>query len=792
MRPPHKSIEEPKTTKLVKTQSSTVQKDKMVQKKKDAPAEAIKEAVIGRDDDRRRAERRSNAPLQKQATVTTNDAKRVPKSNGSVSRESKSLPKSKESAYKTKTIQSKPAAKPVSVKRVTVPVRTTRMVIAKPTVAATVSPQNVMNKVHNVTVSSPPAMRRDSREDKVKSRSEKTDVVVARDRMRTRTLDKSEVILLKPKDESTASMETPSPMRIDTSNGSSASQRINVEIRQPVSFEVNFDDEKRKQNNKSPTLVSDDDMAESYEDDFESYESDFEENLSSSEASETQQSHRTERNSSSVGDKSSSESEVGDGSPNAKHPFDVNKMDEELDSGSFEMKPISSARTPRNEKLDVEPQQTWPVTMQHDSGIEVLPGAGSNHLNNSGGPFSSLDINNSKTSDNISDIETEIAVNSLEVAANTSGIKRKNLHSDKVAKLNRRGAELLKKITLDTMNYVLYDCQPIPYDLFMQIYGRNNTAQVSIQTHNTRIDQDTQLDPVDLADVWTQHPPTFFTRHMFANDFSAYKNGCSARSNHDETSTSPLTDCVKQLQKYTMPIRANVNEATHCEINYERLNRFLLSNEITISRLINDKNNNGPTQLNDSIIPDSLGYFAIDLEMPEFEVLRIFASPALPGFLFTLHHEIRGHLYLIGVWNLANAKKPFCLLSSWTAVLCMDIHASARDLVFAGLDDGLVSVICAQYFVFLFSINTLLFVAHSSIAVWDYVEAKYRHPILTMDDTIKRFVPSQVVTPAVENSGVEGVADIGHVIAIRSLHAGADVELLNGYDPMQVGTRQYK
>lgn len=79
-----------------------------------------------------------------------------------------------------------------------------------------------------------------------------------------------------------------------------------------------------------------------------------------------------------------------------------------------------------------------------------------------------------------------------------------------------------------------------------------------------------------------------------------------------------------------------------------------------------------------------------------------------------------------------------------------------------------------------------MFVAHSSIAVWDYVEAKYRHPILTIDDTIKRFVPSQVVTPVVENSTGKGVGDIGQVIAIRSLYVGADVELLNGYDPMQV------
>lgn len=76
----------------------------------------------------------------------------------------------------------------------------------------------------------------------------------------------------------------------------------------------------------------------------------------------------------------------------------------------------------------------------------------------------------------------------------------------------------------------------------------------------------------------------------------------------------------------------------------------------------------------------------------------------------------------------------------------------------------------------------------SSIAIWDYSEAKYWHPPLLITDTIKRFVPSQVVTPVVEHSTTAGVADIGQLVAIRSLYAAIDVELLNGYNSKQVIT----
>lgn len=81
-----------------------------------------------------------------------------------------------------------------------------------------------------------------------------------------------------------------------------------------------------------------------------------------------------------------------------------------------------------------------------------------------------------------------------------------------------------------------------------------------------------------------------------------------------------------------------------------------------------------------------------------------------------------------------------------------------------------------------------MFTLHSSIAIWDYIEANYWHPLLAMNGTIKRFVPCQIVTPVVEKSAAPGIGDMGQIVAIRSLYLSIDVELLNGYNPKQVFT----
>lgn len=660
--PSGKSMDEALNKKKLKSKPSLAQKDKLIEKRKEKPEEMKQGAAIVQADGKS-YEKRANVLIRKGAPPMDkgskrNEGKRVPISNSNTPKNSKTTPKIKENGNMAKIAKAKTGEKVLT--------KSSHVVIAK----SIVSPQNVMNQVHNVTVSSPPQMRRGSHQNNDKSKSQNYENIVSRNRMRTRTLEKSEVILLKPKSESTPSLET------SVSTLITDLQAKNAEIRQPITFEVHFNKHLPQTDTKPDT----EDEEESYADDFESYESDFEDDLSSS---GSLQSIKSDQTSTSINDSMFSRGEVYHDKLTMSN--DTNAGSE---SRSYEMKPMSLVIMPQNAQFQVQ-QRT--VDVQHDSGIETSIGTTKQLAHSScGGILSSLEVYNSKTYDNISDIEIETNANILDSPRTSENPTGKFKRSEFVARLNRRGAEILKKITLDIMNYVVYDRPPIPYDLFMQIYGKKNTAQVPTQTHNTRTDQDTQSEPIDLADIWVQHPPTFYSCHMAVSNFDEYKNGCSAREVYPlQAHEKTLTDCVKRLQRLANSTGRKVVQTQISEISYDRLNRFLLAIEITISKLLKCTNRIDQTHVHDSFL-DSFGYFSIELEMKEFQVLRILAPPTLPGFLVSLHHEIDGHLHLIVVWNLAFAKNPVCILSSWTPVLCIDVHASARSYVLAGLDDGLV------------------------------------------------------------------------------------------------------
>lgn len=614
-------------------------------KKKKTPVKPTEEPIFPHDNHKIKAGKRCIVTVRDPITSTVNRAnvaKLVPRANGRFPTDSKSSPKMIDLKNKVKIIRDKTDANSSPGNRLAMPIRTYHTAITKPIVAVSIPTHNVMNQVHNVTISSPPSIRMDL-EQKESSGDKK---VVSRSRMRTRTLEKSEMILLKSNEVSTTSLKTPITMRLEKSN---VSQRIHVDNRQSISFEVNFEEENHKRIEKS--LPTEKDTTESYEDDFEAYESDFEEDLLPSEPSELHTSSESDENS------SFSESEIFDDLSNAKHPFTVNETVVKSNTDSYEMRPI----------------RPMTVDIHRDSDIKLLPDiciqltcSDSNRLS------SKVNLNNSNF------FEMKLGVNSLDSSRIDWRNKRKTI------RMFHRGAELLKKITLDTVNYVLYDCQPIPYDLFMQIYGRNDTVQVSIQTHNMRMDQDIQLEPIEFSEVWVQYPPTFYSRHMFTNNLTDYKNGCGHRAQNLETIESILPEYVKRLQNYKISTRdSHFREVKAPEIKYHHLNRILLGNEITVSQIIYDKNNHQADSMKST-------HFTLELEMNTFKILRIFTSPTLPGFLFTLHHQIGDHLHLISVWNLTFARKPICVLSSWTAVLCIEIHDSTRDLIFAGMDDGLV------------------------------------------------------------------------------------------------------
>lgn len=583
--------------------------------------------------------------------------------------------------------------------------------LTKPNAVA-LSPNNVMNKVHNVTVSSPPPKRHEIVEEECEPDE------LQRGRTRTRTLEKEEIVLLKPED-------NPEIVKVRSKVSQSTvpqimqpARSIDVEIKQPVSFEISFDEKDKIKTTKSAErtiskeIVASGDVApaeeskpkdvaqseeiandeeEDYDDDFEAYESDFEsEPASHSETSE----------------KSSVTSDQSESSSNEYHALSENEEktvifhqavklsvdEEELDSGSFELKVMSAKRIwAQNEPLPAEEpppldEKHKSPEMQNDSGIEYNLTASVQHTSSAQISFAatmnSLEANN-KTCDNISDIEVEVT--SLENIDD----KRKQPF------ISQRGRDLLNKIVLDTMNYVLFDFKPIPYERFMRIYGKTNTTQTSAQTHNNSVDQESQVDTVSMSTKWTQSPATFYTKHIPTRDYLDYRNGCgNVDEIMDQTHTRTLDNCTNVFNKYLHQNGddriASKTKSTKPNVDYDMLNNFLQKNALTISRILNDRKR--IRNLQKTSLPLSSGYFSIDCyshkEFENTEVYNIFASRTLPNFLFTLHRNTGEQLYLVGVWDLSDIAMPVCVLSTWSSIVCIEVHSNAKDVVIAGLEDG--------------------------------------------------------------------------------------------------------
>lgn len=656
------------------------------------------------------------------------------------------------------------AVKSVS-KRQSMPLKASHAIGAKSNAATTITSKNVMNQVHNVTISSPPPARREigasetaqlteqtvieyeqiqrkkhkeqqiqqkqlqkrqqkdrmeieqkhedteqpreqlEQEKKAKQNGQQTDESESfpkRGRTRTRTLEENEIVLLKPKTTSNLVL---------ASNGSEPQSLVSeyspVEIKPPISFEVILNEVKHANHtNKSPVKAHDpvqsvipvtvngndasDNEPHDYEDDFESYESDFESEIEEEDDESDEGDEESEEDTTI----SSGESDTDDNlvSTASRHPFETGHSIEnsEFDSGSFELKILSSRTRNCSEQPAASHREQNEV--QNDSGIENFSNTVNALIQN--GQLNSLDLNN-KTFDNISDIENE-GVNSLDTVNKLNSGK-----TEKKSRLAKRGEELLRKITLDVMNYVLFDSKPIPYEVFMKIYGNTNTAQVAAQTHNDRIDQECQNDVIAMQTIWSQCPISFYTEHINRSDFNDYKNGCGivVEQINENTMEKLYENGENSLNLIrNLTIKSITNDETNDEndgqiianIDYEKLNRFLLESEITMSRILNFHTQKRTRKLNEAILPISNGFHTLNVNINgvDKQINQTFAINALPGFFFTLHRDIDTDLNLITMWNLTSLHSPVCVLSVWSKVLCLEVHPKIKDIVFAGLNDG--------------------------------------------------------------------------------------------------------
>lgn len=285
-------------------------------------------------------------------------------------------------------------------------------------------------------------------------------------------------------------------------------------------------------------------------------------------------------------------------------------------------------------------------------------------------------------------------VNSHDSGISYDDALTKRILSPKVSNFYKRGEELMKKITFDSMTFDIYEQKPIPYEVFMSVYGQRGMSQASTQSDSQVISEETQTEKVSKSNMWTQYPAKF-TKHgvemINSKIYNEEKLGVGDEIFED---INELND----PDEYDMSISAINNFSSQFEGVHSKhtdtleLNKFIKNASITISNIIEGKSN--LKELQSSKISISRGFNV--LKFNEIELLRntivtkIYTNLCLDNFFVTIHKKPNDLQNFMCLWNTASQSEPIKIFSAYSDIKCLEIHPYMRDVIVGGCNDGTI------------------------------------------------------------------------------------------------------
>lgn len=400
-------------------------------------------------------------------------------------------------------------------------------------------------------------------------------------------------------------------------------------------------------NNKVESEVQPPEIEESdYEDDFDSYESDFEEYVSSSSSDALEVSGRTGLTSS-----SSSSSNENLHSARSEKLLKSAGMDSErkLDSGTFDLTEYKNVHVLDNIKESVEKENTHVAANNmaslSDEGFEDV---------------------------RLSDSEKIHFVN-------FTNAQRKYTEKKDTAQKNKRGKDILRMIKFDTYNFTLFNFPPIPYDKFIKLYGKRSGVQVSSQTGDDDVEEETQTDDVPTENKWTQLPITFSKYDMSdLNYLDLYKSefiGVGSETNQITAKSSAAQMSTRQFEK------------------------FLLSAGQLMINLLEEKNVHLSKELQNSDVASfSNGYIEFNSAISSYTNGRsvIYVAYTNDGSkILTVHGKAKqeseckeGFKSVIYLWRISNPNEPEKVLVGYSEITCCTFETNDSKIIFGGSIDG--------------------------------------------------------------------------------------------------------
>ncbi|BFG06349.1 uncharacterized protein DMAD_04878 [Drosophila madeirensis] len=560
-------------------------------------------------------------------------------------------------------------------------------------------PNAVLDTYHSVTVASPPQKRRLQPKTAAETSPEPERAPPQpRTRTLTRTLDPEEVKVLKRE---------------------SAKQRSEIDVealpvKQPVAFEVKFEEPKTGTDSASDNYS---------EDDFESYESDFETGSSTPEEE---------------ADEDDDEDEEEAEQPMAEPEPDIVEEEEEEEDEDSEptQNPITVIQRDRGEqgqerKLD---SGHYDMNMRRHPLLAELSSQSTQHQCDS---FDTNSMANSEQLDSgISTTDAE-KPQSVESESNVYYGGYANFVSHPVE--SRRGRELMRKLRFDQLNYRLFEMKPLSYEGYMQSYGKLNTCQLATQTQSPYMDTECQTVELHTRSSWTQHPPHYGGQLVLSCSGDAEAEASLMRPTDAYESSLCRLERLHRVeqQRAQQQQRQRLAKPT----DFERLGAFLHKAARLLGKVLADSTQrrpNSPRQL-----PLQTGL------LNALPVRRIFGGSGSGQLVVTVHEcPPQSNVYsedfanLLMVWSLNHPAKPLRLLSTWAEVCRVAFCSEAPDIIVAGLRDG-------------------------SAAMWDLRET-YSY-CSKLDGHLTHFAATQSVVPSLQ--GQASALDLGAMVDVRSFRS---------------------
>lgn len=265
--------------------------------------------------------------------------------------------------------------------------------------------------------------------------------------------------------------------------------------------------------------------------------------------------------------------------------------------------------------------------------------------------------------------------------------------SPRVSNFYKRGEELMKKITFDSMTFEIYEQKPIPYEVFMSVYGQRGMSQACTQSDSLTVSEECQTEKIIKSNMWTQNPPKFTAnglKMVSSKIYNEEKIGCGDENFEDH-------EIRMESDEYDLSIDA-INNFSQYDFqnvvsripNTLELNNFLQNASITISNIIEGKSNQKDFQ--NSKISISRGFYSIkfkEIEMlSETITTKIYTNLCRNNLFITTHKKDFQNFMCL--WSVTNPSNPIKIFSAWSEIKCLEIHPQMKDVIIGGCNDGTI------------------------------------------------------------------------------------------------------